>query len=203
MADEHKTDDENTQTQTNSGQENTSTQNTDGQQVQMSQADFDALISKKQGKASEKAKAELLSELGVENADDLKQLIADRKAQEEAQKTELEKLQEQLEAERAEKEKLANERAELAKKSKLNELAAKHGIKETDYFEVQLNKAQNSEDFNEDQFIESLKKDKPFVFGQTVKTDSSSNSNNQANTFADKVAGITSMEELKKLQQTL
>lgn len=190
---------ENTSTQTD-GNENTSTQ-TDGH-VQMSQADFDALIGKKMGKASDKARNDLLTSLGVNSEDDLKMIIEAKKQIDEANRTELEKLQELLSTANAEKDKLAKDLEATNKQATLNAIAAKHGVKELDYFALELRKVQSSEDYNEEQFIATLKQSKPFVFGQSVNTDNSSNSGGQPKTLLDKVQGL-SFEELRKLQNSI
>jgi len=198
--DASQTGNENTQTQTNSGNENTSTQ-TDGQ-VTMKQEDLNTLINSKFAKGAEKAKKELLESLGVENEDVLKEILEAKKAQDDANKTELEKLKEQLDTIQKEKDEIAQDLDSTKKKASLNSMAAKHGVKEIDFFDMELRKAQKDEGFNEDEFIESLKKSKPFVFGQSVNTDNSSNSGDEPKSLKDKVKGL-SFEELRALSNNI
>ena len=186
--------------QPNSGNENTSTP-TDGN-VNISQEQLNDLINKKYAKGAEKAKADLLESLGIPDVDTLKSVLDKHKEYEEASKSELEKAQEQLATLNAEKEKLAQDLEAKNKQATLNAIAVKHGVKELDYFALELSKVQNGEDYNEEQFIETLKQSKPFVFGQSVNTDNSSNSGGQAKTLADKVQGL-SFEELRKLQNSI
>lgn len=156
----------------NGGSSNNDPKEPEVKKVEMTQDELNTLINKKYASGAEKAKAELLTELGVENADILKQLLADKKAQDEANKTELEKLQEQLNALTSERDKLANNLTETQKKAKLNELALKNGIDDVEYFEYRYNKSSSLEGFDEAKFLEEFatKKAPP-------KTDSSSNNN--------------------------
>lgn len=192
-------------TDTNTVNENTQTQNTnsgDVKKVEMTQDELNALINKKFAQGAEKSKAELLSELGVENADTLKQILDERKQQEEANKTELQKLQEQLDALNSEKEKLYNDLTSTQKKAKLNEIALKNGIDDVEYLEFKYSKASKDEGFDEAKFLEEFKSNNN-VMKKPPKTDSSSNNNDSANDFASKIASVTSLKELQKLQSQL
>lgn len=181
---------ENTDTQTSGEQTNTT--------VNMTQEQLNELINKKYAKGAEKAKAELLGELGIDSVDSLKSVIEQQKAQEEAQKTELQKVQEQLESIQKEKEALASIADKAKKKSEISSIAAQHGITDLEYFEFEYSKKSNSEDFDADTFIEGLKENKPYIFGQAKKpkTDSSSNNSQQGELDLSKL----SFNELKALQ---
>ena len=172
------------------------------EKITLSQEELNALINKKYAKGAEKAKNELLGELGVKDADELKQIIEAKKQQEEASKSELEKIQEQLEAERIAKADLEKDLNATKKQASLSAMAAKHGIKELEYFDVVLSKEQNKEDFDEAAFIEKLKTEKPFIFGVAPKVDNSPNTTDEPKSLKDKL-GTMSFEELKKLQKTL
>ena len=138
--------------------ENTSTPK-DGEvkKVEMTQEQLDNLINKKYATGAEKAKAELLNELGVENVDTLKEVLDAKKQQDEANKSELEKLQEQLQTINSEKESLANQYETFKKKAEIERLAFKNGIDDVEYFEFKYNKASSNENFNADEFINEFK----------------------------------------------
>ena len=194
MAEEHKTE----------GQKVTDQKGNEETTVNISQEKLDALINEKFKKGAEKANAKILEELGVENLDALKDIVKAKAEADEAAKTELQKLQEQAEAERLEKEALSKKNAELEKANAINKLAAKHGIKEVDYFALQLSKTEQGEDFNMDEFVEGLKEEKPFVFGEAkkAKTDTSGNNNQDPNDLKT-VVGNLSFKELQALQKKL
>ena len=201
MSTDTNTAEQNTQTVTNSGNENTSTP-TDGT-VSMTQAELDAIISKRVGKAKENATNELLGNLGVKSADTLKELLEQKRLQDEQSKTDLEKLQEQLKSLEDEKNNLAQSLNQTKKQAEIKDLALKYGVKESDYFEMALDKAKSKDDFNEDQFIQQLKESKPFVFGGGVKTDNSSNGGGDTpKPLAEQLKG-KSFAELQKLQASL
>jgi hypothetical protein len=128
-------------------------------------------------KGAEKAKAELLSSLGVDNIDSLKSIIEERKAAEEASKTELDRLQEQLQALQAEKEALALEANKAKTKAEVASLSAANGIQDAEVFEMIYNSASTAEDFSPEKLINDLRESKPYLFGQASKpkVDSSPN----------------------------
>jgi hypothetical protein len=192
MADELKTD-ENTSTQTD-GNETT---------VTMTQAKLDDLINGKFKKGAEKANTQILEELGVENLDSLKAILKAKSDAEKADKTELEKALEAVKTANDEKDELSRKYETVEKRNLLNSIAAKHGVKEVDYFELELNKVERGEDFNIDTFVEGLKTSKPSLFGvtKTANTDTSNNGGNPPE-FKDKLKGLT-LNELIKLQQSL
>lgn len=176
----------------------------DETQVTISQEKLDSLINEKFKKGAEKANAKLLEELGVDSIDSVKDILKAKQEADEAAKSELEKLQEIAEAERTSKEALSQEINKLKSKNTLNEMAIKHGIKEADYFALELKKANVGENFNESEFIESLKESKPFIFGETkkVQTDTSGNTKDDPNDLGSKVANL-SFKELQQLQANL
>ena len=178
------------------GNENTQTQNTNSgndTQVTMSQEQLNNLINGKFAKGAEKAKTDLLNELGIDNVDTLKEVLEKQKAQEEANKSELEKLQEQLEAEKVERERLANSLSKTTKQAKLNKIAAENGIEDVDYLEYQYDKNSTNEGFDEKAFIEGfVTKNK-----KSVNVDNSSNQNNDANKLD--LSGIKDINQLKRL----
>lgn len=187
MADEHKTDDQKTTDQKSS----------DKTTVTISQEKLDSLINEKFKKGAEKANAAILESLGVDSIDSLKEIVKARAEAEESAKSELQKAQERaetLEAEKVEAEKRAKV---LEEKNHITSLAAKHGVKDAEYFEFKYSKAKASEDFNEDSFIESFTKSNPTT---PPKTDgSNNNSQNPNNVDLSKMT----MKELKAYQATL
>lgn len=180
--------------------ENTSTQNQDGAKVEMTQEQLNQLINTKYAKGAEKAKNELLAELGVDNVDSIKSLIEERKQQEEASKTELEKLQEQLQAEKEEKERLANSLTETQKKAKLTSLALQNGIDDVEYLEFKYSKASQQEGFDEAKFIDEFKTTS--VVKQTPRVDSTSNKDNEPTDLATRVQGLTA-KQLEQLANSI
>lgn len=183
----------------NNGQENTSTQE-DGKNVNQELINKGVDIGFAKG--AEKAKTELLSELGVENLDDIKAVLQAQKESEDAQKSELEKLQEQLNTLTEQNNNLTNNLTATQKKAKLNEMALKNGIEDVEYLEFKYNKATQSEDFNEATFLESFKSSGKGVT-PTPPVDSSSNNNNDASNFDAQVSKVTSIQELQALQNKL
>lgn len=189
MADEQKTD--------NVDNTPESTQN---KMVELEQSKIDALISDGYKKGATKATEKVLEELGVESLDDVKALLNAKAEAEEAEKSELQKAQERLEAIEAEAEALRKANAQKESDLKVTQLAAQHGVTDTDYLKYQLTQAQKSEDFNESAFIENLKETKPFLFGQpsTVpKVDASRNK--QEVDVSTKIRAARSMQDLYKV----
>lgn len=176
------------------------TQNT--VKVEMTQDELNTLINKKYAKGAEKAKADLLIELGLDSIDSLKHALSKSKEIEEANKTDFQKAQEQLKSLQELNEKLANEANTLKSQAEINNLALKNGIKEVDVFEILYQKEKDKEDFNADAFIEQLKVAKPYVFGTTVKTDNASNAQGEPKPFKDAIKGL-SLKELEKLSKNI
>ena len=182
---------QNKNTETETG---TSTQTTnDGQ------GEFEKGFAKGFAKASEKATTKILDSLGVESVDDIKALMEEKQQLEDAKKTEQERLEEQLQQLKAEKEKMETEATKAQLKSEINSLAAKNGIKDVEYFEYQYLRNVGKEDFDADTFVEGLRESNSQMFGANPpKTDTSSNKNEQTD-FKDKLKGL-SFNELVKLQ---
>lgn len=194
MADEQeqKTDSENTSTQQNEG----------NQDVTMSQDKLNNLINGKYAKGAESATKELLTGLGVDSVDDIKNLIEAKKTADEANKSELEKLQEQLANANTKNEELSTNLTSTKKSAKLNRLALENGIEDVEYLEFKYNKASQVEGFDEKVFINGLKESNANAFKQPNKMDNSSNNNNKPTELKDKIKGL-SMKQLKALQNSL
>ena len=171
--------------------------------VTISQEKLDSLINEKFKKGAEKANSQLLETLGVDSVDSLKEILQAKKQSDEAAKTELEKALEAAEQLKQEQETLRQKYETAEKKNMLNSIASKHGVKEVDYFELELNKVDRGEDFDMDAFVENLKVSKPSLFGEVKapKTDTSSNNSDPAD-FKTKIQGL-SFAELQKLQASL
>jgi hypothetical protein len=193
---------ENTATQQQAGNENTSTQ-TEGQtNVTMTQEDLNTLINAKFAKGAEKSKNELLSSLGIDSVDSLKELVDAKKTADEASKTELEKMTEQLDSLRADNEKLTTQQQAAQKKAAISGLAAANGVADVEYFEYEYSRAAKTEGFNADEFVNGLRDAKPYVFGQSVtppRTDSSSNGGQQPADFSGRVKAAKTKKELDAL----
>lgn len=175
--------------------------------VTISQEKLDSLINEKFKKGAEKANAQLMESLGVQSIDEIKNIIEAKKQAEEAQKTELQKAMEAVEAANREKEAILKEAEELRKKNSIQGLAVEHGIKELDYFELELNKRSGEDGFDKEKFIESLRVEKPFIFGSDapkpkVITDTTGNGSDKPGDLASQLEGL-SLNELKKLQSKL
>jgi hypothetical protein len=162
--------------------ENTSTQ-TGGEvkKVELTQEDLNNLINSKYAKGAEKATKELLESLGIEDVDTLKNIVTTQKEAQEAEKTELQKMQEQLEALQNEKSTLEKTMTEAQKNAKINSLAAQHGIKEIDYFRYEFEKASGQEGFNEETFISGLLSAKGALLGINSTTHNVPNPQSQNN----------------------
>ena len=171
-------------------------------EVKMTQEELNTLINKKYAKGAEKAKSELLAELGIDNIDVLKTSLSKQKELDEANKSELQKVQEQLKSLQDAKDKLEAEANKLKSQAVINNLALKHGIKETDVFEILYAKESSREDFDAESFIEGLKVAKPYVFGTSVKTDSTSSNKAEPKSFQDQIRGL-SLKELEKIAKNL
>lgn len=159
----------------------TTTQDNVGEvkKVEMTQDELNSLINKKYGQGAEKSKAELLSSLGVESLDSLKEIIEAKKQQDEASKSELEKMQEKLDAMQSERDNLLKQFEETQKKNKISQLALQNGIEDVDYLEYKYNKASSQEGFDESKFIEEFKGTSQSALKQTPKVDTSSNKQNE------------------------
>ena len=173
-------------TNQNAVNENTTTQYENvGNPVNMTQEQLNELINKKYAKGAEKAKSELLESLGVENVDSLKELIEAKKQQDEANKTELEKLSEQLNSIANEKQSLLEQMEQMKFKTEVSTLSAQNGIKDVEVFEVMYEKASKNEGFEKDKFINELKETRPYLFGDNTpnktKVDSTSNNKQDPN----------------------
>ena len=176
------------------------TQNT--AKVEMTQEELNLLINKKYAKGAEKAKIELLAELGVDNIDSLKQSLSKQKEIDEANKTELQKAQEYIKSLQEAKDNIEAEANKLKSQIAISSMAAKNGIKEVDVFEILYDKEKNKDDFNAESFIEELKVAKPYIFGVSVKTDNTSIAKTEPKSFADSLKGL-SIRELEKLSKNI
>lgn len=193
MSDETKTENENTSTQTDGEQTTT---------VNITQDKLDKLINEKFAKGAEKATKELLEGLGVENQEQLKEIIEAKKAQDEASKSELEKLQEQLDGERQARERLEKERDNIAKEATIKDLALSNGIQDVEVFEALYNSKSNSEGFDGNAFVDGLRESKPYLFnkGTAPKTDNSPNrGDTKQGDFAERVKNAKTKAELDAL----
>lgn len=197
MADEQNKSTENTNESGETQTKNTSDEKTYG--------DFEKGFSKGFAKATEKAETKLLSELGIDNLDSVKNLLQTKKEQDEAQKSELDKTLEKLQAIEKEREDLAKTLESTKFEATINSIAATHGITELDYFKMEYNKSSGNENFEVNSFIESLRESKPFVFGQKPppKTDKTSNNTNEQDDFSSRVKKAKTRAELDALYNEL
>lgn len=116
----------------------------------------------------------------------------------EAKVNELNPFQEQAEQ-------FKKEATEYKTKFETLNVAHKNGVKDVDYFNFELEKAKGKEDFSEETFINNLKTSKPYIFEQeqTHIKNGDNTPNREEPTFENKVKGISSFNELVKLQTTI
>ncbi len=170
-----------------------------GNPVNMTQDQLNELINKKYAKGAEKAKSDLLGSLGVDNIDSLKELIEAKKQQDEANKTELEKLSEQLNSTVAEKQSLLEQMEQMKFKTEVSTLSAQNGIKDVEVFEVMYEKASKNEGFEKDTFINQLKETRPYLFGQETQTKPKvDNTSNNKQNPSDRSTQIAKAQQLAK-----
>ncbi len=197
MNEDSKTDETQTQTEeTNNGNEQT---------VTMPQSKFDEKWNQSFGKGANKANADLLQSLGVESIDEAKSIIKAKSDADEAAKSEHEKALEVIETFKAEKEKLQSDFTKLQEQNNINALAAKHGVTEVEYFQLEYNTQKGKEGFNVDTFMAGIKESKPMLFGSGVKppgSDRSPNIPSDPNSVNKKLKDMT-LNELKQYQNSL
>jgi membrane-associated HD superfamily phosphohydrolase len=169
--------------------------------VELEQEKLDALINKGYAKGAEKAQSQLLAELGVESLDSVKEVLKAKAEAEEAQKTELEKLHEQLEAAKLEAENAKKEREQTLESLQIQSLANESGVNDIEYFKFMRDQAKASEGFNDAEFLESLKETKPFLFNnnQMAKPKIDSSSNKGELEISQRIKGAKTMADLDKL----
>ena len=157
--------------------ENETVTQTDEKVVEIPQSKIDALINESFGKGAKKANAELLSELGVDSTDDLKERLSKVKEMEDASKSESDKLRESIESVKADNERLSAENRKLSFDNQVSTVAIEAGVTERELFSHLYASASNQENFEVNGFIAGLKLDKPFLFGNQTpvkpKVDSS------------------------------
>ena len=169
--------------------------------VELEQEKLDALINKGYAKGAEKAQSQLLAELGVDSLDSVKEVLKAKAEAEEAQKTELEKLHEQLEAAKVEAENAKKEREQTLESLQIQSLANESGVNDIEYFKFMRDQAKANEGFNDAEFLESLKETKPFLFNnnQMAKPKIDSSSNKGELEISQRIKGAKTMAELDKL----
>jgi membrane-associated HD superfamily phosphohydrolase len=169
--------------------------------VELEQEKLDALINKGYAKGAEKAQSQLLAELGVDSLDSVKEVLKAKAEAEEAQKTELEKLHEQLEAAKLEAENAKKEREQTLESLQIQSLANESGVNDIEYFKFMRDQAKASEGFNDAEFLESLKETKPFLFNnnQMAKPKIDSSSNKGELEISQRIKGAKTMADLDKL----
>jgi len=163
MAEEH---DDNT-----GKKETTPTPDGGNETVTMTQAAFDAKFNESFGKGAAKggntATTELLASIGVDDIDVLKSIVTTHQENQEADKTELQKMQDLLEAERLISTTLEGKLNANIADTEIQTLALANGINpdKMKYFKMDYAEAKNVEGFNVDTFISALKEKQPDFFG--------------------------------------
>lgn len=173
--------------------------------VTISQEKLNSLINEKFKKGAEKANTTLLETLGVDSLDTLKELVKAKAEEEEANKTELEKAQALVADTLADKADVEAKLSRMEESNKISTLAAKHGIKEIAYFELEYAKNKDTEGFDMATFVEGLKKDKPLLFGTggtAPRTDNSRNNPSDPTDLRSRLRGM-SLKQLKEYQNAI
>ncbi len=186
MADELKTDDQTTTDLKGSGDEKVFTQE-----------DVNRFVQKRVGEDSDRITKKILSELGVESIDDVKHIIKAKNDADEADKTELQKALDAVEAMKTVNESLISKGEKLEEKNRISKLASDNKVQDADYFEFKYSQAKKADNFNEDTFIESFNKGNPAT---PPNTDTSSN--NGGNPGGKDLRSM-SIKELREYQATL
>lgn len=176
--------------------------------VSISQEKLNSLINEKFKKGAEKSKAELLSSLGVESEDELKSIIEARKQAEEANKTELQKLQEQLESKDKAYSELEQRLNAKTVDTEVQDIIMQNGIdpKMAKYVKIDYLEAKKGEDFELDKFVESLKESQPGFFAQDVRVPANIDNPASRSTPANQIKmadyALLTAEERKKYKST-
>jgi len=176
--------------------------------VSISQEKLNSLINEKFKKGAEKSKAELLSSLGVESEDELKSIIEARKQAEEANKTELQKLQEQLESKDKAYSELEQRLNAKTVDTEVQDIIMQNGIdpKMAKYVKIDYLEAKKGEDFELDKFVEGLKESQPSFFAVDVRTPANISNPPSRQTPANQIKmadyAKLSAEERKKYKST-
>lgn len=176
--------------------------------VSISQEKLNSLINEKFKKGAEKSKAELLSSLGVESEDELKSIIEARKQAEEANKTELQKLQEQLELKDKAYSELEQRLNAKTVDTEVQDIIMQNGIdpKMAKYVKIDYLEAKKGEDFELDKFVSSLKESQPGFFASDVRPpvniDNPPSRQTPANQIKMADYALLSADERKKYKST-
>lgn len=167
--------------------------------VEMTQEKLDKLIGKGYGKGANKAKDALVTELGVESIEQLKEMIKAKAETDEASKTDLEKSATTIATLEATIKRSESANKTLAAEMIVERLASENDVSDVDYFKHLLAEASKAETFESDTFIKQLKTTKPYLFDKTkIKIDNSPNKTPTA--LNEKIKGAKTMDELRALQ---
>lgn len=179
------------------------TQDPKDNEVVMTQEKLDGLFNKSYGKGAEKAKAELLKELGFDSIEKARELIKAKNDADEANKTELQKAADNLSTLNGTIKDLEGRNKLLESDARIGHIAAKNGISDSEYFKFLFDKESKDDKFDEDTFITKLKKDKPSLFSETIKANIDNSPNKKPKDFSEKVTKAKTMAELYALQDNV
>lgn len=124
--------------------------------VEITQDKLDSLINGKFKDGATKATKDLLETLGAESVDQVKTLLKAHKDSEDSNKSELQKIVDANGDLTKQIGTLTEQLANAKSNTQVSDLAAKHGIKEVDYFKHVYSSASKAEGFNEETFITEL-----------------------------------------------
>ena len=184
-------------------QKTVETPTTENKEVVLSQSKLDALIDKAFSKGAKRASGELSEQLGVENIEQAKELINQKRQYDEDNKSDLDKAEETINTLNKTIEGLESSNKEIKVNMEFQKVATDNGVKDADYFKHLLMQAKQSEDYNEADFISELKTEKPYLFGmqETKKVDATQS--RQTLDVSDRIKGATSMNDLYALQNEI
>ncbi len=163
------------------------------------QEDVNRFVKKRVGDDSERITKKILNDLGVESINDVKNIIKAKNDADEADKTELQKAQETVEAMKLINNDLISKGEKLEESNRISKLASNNEVKDADYFAFKYAQAKASDDFNEDTFVKTFKDGNPTA---PPSTDSTKNKSDNPN-YNGKDLKKMSINELKAYQATL
>ena len=174
-------------------------------EVVITQSKLDALIDKGYSKGAKRAESELAKQLGVDDIAQARSLINDKREQDEANKSDLDKAAELIQTLNKTIEGLESDNKKAQADIVVQSIVADNGINDADYFKHLLSQASASEDFDQTVFIENLRGSKPYLFkGADIQPKRVDATSNRASlNVSDRVKGAKTMAELYQLQQEI
>jgi hypothetical protein len=173
-------------------------------EVVISQSKLDQLIDKGFSKGAKRAANELAEQLGVENIEQARELINAKRQNDEDGKSDLAKAADLIATLNSTIEGLEASNQQIRSDMDFQKVASDNGVQDEDYFKHLLMQAQKADDFEQAEFITSLKSNKPYLFGaQEPAKKVDATSNRASLDVAERVKGAKTMAELYALQNEI